>query len=176
MSLLLLMPSQHTETRYSKWLRSALNKRGIDLAELGRVVNSDYNYMWRLSAGVRKRPGYEIALAIGEALKDVEGSLQAAEFSRPGATDDEGSQITYEQDLDSIPIPEGSRDVDDPIIRAAASAAAQKTYEEVVNALRTVREESPGTYGFGGEKAGRYPKKGKAEEPDTTGETDKGEF
>jgi hypothetical protein len=74
------MPTERSHTKYAQWLRDAVERRGIDLADLGRRVNSDYNYMWRLSSGQRKRPGYELAVAIGKELGDLTGSLVAAEY------------------------------------------------------------------------------------------------
>lgn len=72
--------SARKSTPFSNWLVEAVARRGIDLAELGRIVGSDYNYMWRLSVGLRNRPSHDLTLAIGEALKDVPGAMKAADY------------------------------------------------------------------------------------------------
>lgn len=79
------------------------------------------------------------------------------------------NEITYEADPDAIPIPEGYNGLDDPIVQAAATAAAQETYKSVVDAMRMVRRTSPGTVGHGSD---RYEENGRE---DASGEnTDSG--
>lgn len=70
-----------SNTQFGQWLTTTLQARNdLDLAELGRRVGSDYNYMWRLSTGRRKRPSYELTVSIGQQLQDVPGALDAAGY------------------------------------------------------------------------------------------------
>lgn len=77
------------QTKYQKWLEPLLIERGVKVAELGRMIGKDYNYIWKLARGEpgvnrnQERPGYEVAFAIGEALGDTIGSLTAADYPVP---------------------------------------------------------------------------------------------
>lgn len=84
-SLMSTKNNAESVTPYAQWLAGAMRQRDIDLAELGRQVGSDYNYMWRLSAGRRRRPGHDLAVLIGRVLGDVEGSIRAAEYKSASA-------------------------------------------------------------------------------------------
>ena len=77
------MPTKKAEpspTPFSLWFQSATEAADLSLAEIGRRVESDYNYMQRLRSGVRKRPSYKLAKAIGAVLGDVPGALAAAGY------------------------------------------------------------------------------------------------
>ena len=82
-------------TKYQGWLHGALERRGVDVAELARMTNADYSHVWRIARGDpdkypnSRRPGYDLALAIGEALKDVPGSLAAADWETPALPADQ---------------------------------------------------------------------------------------
>lgn len=73
-------PSVYRHTSYGEWFRSAVDRTQMDLAELGRLVESDYNYMWQLYSGRKTRPGYNLAWRIGRVLGDIRGSLESGEW------------------------------------------------------------------------------------------------
>lgn len=69
-------------TDFTQWMAQALERQkiagtGVDIAEVGRRANSDYNYIWRVSTGQRN-PSLEMVLSIGRALGDPIGALRAA--------------------------------------------------------------------------------------------------
>jgi hypothetical protein len=74
----------------------------------------------------------------------------------------ERPELTYEPDIDSIPVPDGYYDLD-TAGRIAARKAAEEHFRTVVEAIKLSRQLSPGTVGFG---ADRYREDGR-----TTGRT-----
>lgn len=84
------LTGQECYTGFQRWLLPALDRAELSIADLGRMIGKDYNYAWKLARGnpnedpnVQRRPGYEVALAIGEKLGDVQGALAAAEYPLP---------------------------------------------------------------------------------------------
>ncbi len=82
------MPKKRQEfvpiTPFQKWLHPALERRGIDIADLARLTNADYTHLWKIAAGDPKiyktstRPGYALTKEIGKVLGDERGALVAA--------------------------------------------------------------------------------------------------
>lgn len=76
-------------TPYQEWVNPAMKRAGIGISELAAAVEVDRTYLWRIARGnpevypKQRRPGYELAFAIGERLGDVIGSLKAAEYPIP---------------------------------------------------------------------------------------------
>lgn len=63
----------------------------------------------------------------------------------------ERPELTYEPDIDSIPVPDGYYDLD-TAGRIAARKAAEEHFRTVVEAIKLSRQLSPGTVGFGADR------------------------
>ena len=84
-------------------LYEALRARGVDVTE---------NHIYKIVRGdpakypTNKRPGYEVAVAIGEILGDVTGAVRAADFpavaTTATASSSDGRQITRVLDADAV--------------------------------------------------------------------------
>jgi hypothetical protein len=103
---------------FQEWLEQALDRRGITLAELSRMVDADYSHLWKILRGspakypTSARPGFDLALSIGRELGDVDGALKAAGYDLP---EDPAVEMTREaDDLDQLIIRNvGGMDVQD---------------------------------------------------------------
>lgn len=77
---------QTNQSDFQRWFQRSLERRGISLAELARRVDSDYTHLWKIMRGdpvkypTSRRPGYELTVAIGEVLGDLDGALEAAGY------------------------------------------------------------------------------------------------
>jgi hypothetical protein len=91
-------------TKYQEWMQSSLNRKGWSASVLAKNTGLTYHYVWRLAFGdpekypAAKKPKYQNALIIGEALGDVEGSLKAAGLDLPPGSE---SSTTIKAKLDS---------------------------------------------------------------------------
>ena len=85
--------SEKSATTYQSWLNPALKKSGKSLKALALEVGMDYTSLWKMARGnpeqypESSRPKHQNAVKIGEALGDVEGSLNAAGYSTPQLAD-----------------------------------------------------------------------------------------
>ena len=131
-------------TKYQEWLDGALERRGVDVAELARMTNADYSHVWRIARGDpdkypnSRRPGYDLALAIGEALKDVPGSLAAAEWETPS--------LRYVTDPDTarlVELYEGTPPAGKQMILSAAQLANDLSREGAIGGRRADDDDNP---------------------------------
>jgi hypothetical protein len=88
---------------FQEWLEKALDRRGVTLAELSRMVDADYSHLWKILRGApakyptSARPGFDLAMAIGRELGDVEGALKAAGYDLPEEPAEEVERIRDDQ-------------------------------------------------------------------------------
>lgn len=79
------------QTPFQTWLHEAMRRRGFDIADLARAAGTDYPHLWKIAKGdplkypTSRRPGYELTKAIGVALHDVDGALDAAGYEKSAA-------------------------------------------------------------------------------------------
>lgn len=73
-------------TPFQAWLDAALERRGGSLKDMAKATGADYTHVWKLARGNparyprHQRPGYEVTVAIGEYVGDVEGAVKAAGY------------------------------------------------------------------------------------------------
>lgn len=136
-------------TKYQLWLSEALRRRGMDLADLSRAVAREYNYIWKIGNGNpekypnARRPGYELALQIGEAVGDVAGSLSAADYTVADVAPGARPSLTRRAVDRAVSLISSSDVLHIPVLSTAGAGAALEHLELAEERIGVLRSALP---------------------------------
>lgn len=138
--------------------------RGLSKYALSKKSGVSHVMIGDLETG-KRNPSREMVGKLSSALEVEPDDMFLAAGFVPVASSQE---IVYEPIADTIPVPEGYQDVDDPILKVGATRVAQRAYAEYIEAVRAIRGETGTGFGkdrYDGQKPPRIP--GTEDEEDT---------
>lgn len=126
-------------TTFGVWLAQVRERRGLSQRNLAAKAGVSSATVSKIEDGLANA-SVEMVKKLAIALE-----VEPAEAFRVWSEDAAQQQGIEIERIPEIPIPEGYHDLDDPIVRAVATKAAQDTYKSVADAMRFARRNSPGT-------------------------------
>jgi len=150
-------PAKHIqpETPFQVWLAVAMERRGLELADLARAAGADYAHLWKIARGsparypTSRRPGYELTKSIGLVLRDVKGALVAAGYEHEEADAPHAVRerpLHYVTDPDTarlVELYEGTPPAGKQMILSAAELAEQMSREGAIGGKRADDDDNP---------------------------------